>query len=186
MLGFRIVTGMLLATFANISVSVSTVRSVPPTSQPTTGPSTVPSSTVPEQVAGNWVEGSISPTTFWDIRTGAFVGNARGMGQYLSLNSDGTYQQYVYIEMRAYNMVTQVWTQHDGTVSFADDTFTIRPTKGHYRTAGTRKIDRPMSDKELADKVTTYTWRIETDDKGQETLVLPFEDGSSFRLRRAG
>jgi tRNA(fMet)-specific endonuclease VapC len=129
--------------------------------------------------------GTVSPTTFWDTQTGKFAGNARGMAQYLTLNADGTYKQYVYIETRSYNITTRVWTQHEGTVSFNGNSLTLKPTKGHYKSAGSWKIDRDMTEKELAEKTVTYKWRKEKDANGAELLVIPFDDGSAFRLKRA-
>lgn len=153
---------------------------------PATQPATAPAGgQVPNVVVGNWVEGSVSPTTFWETQTGKFAGNARGMAQYLTLNADGTYKQYVYIETRSYNITTQVWTQHEGTVTFNGNSFTLKPTKGHYKSAGSWKIDRDMTEKELAEKTVTYKWRKEKDPNGAEMLVIPFDDGSAFRLKRA-
>lgn len=165
-----------LAALISIPVAVTSADETHPTTAPARA-------NVPATVVGSWVEGSISPTTYWDTQTGRYQGNARSLAQYFIFNADGTYKHYVYIEMRMYNMVTQVWTQMNGQVEFADNTFTLIPTAGHYKTDGTRKVDRPMTAEELAEKKTTYNWRIE-DNNDQPMLVIPFDDGSAFRLRR--
>jgi hypothetical protein len=145
------------------------------------GRAETPPPTIPAGIVGDWVVGSISPTTFWDKQTGQFQGNARGMASYLSLRPDGTYKEFVYIEMRMYNMVTQVWTTMEGTYSADATTIHFTPTTGHYRTAGTRTIDRPMEPNELAEKAKSYPWHLETSDRdGKPHLIFPFDDGSRF------
>ena len=157
-----------------------------PATQPSAAAATEnqPASTTPKKLVGRWVYGSVSPLTYWDSNTGQFLGNAHGAGELFELKPDGTYKEYVYLESRMYNMVTQVWTIHEGTIAFAGDTYTIRPTKGHYRTDGTRKIDRDMTPDELAKQVKTYNWRLEQRD-GKPLLVVPFQDGSKFEFRPA-
>lgn len=170
---------------ALLSIPVASSADEASTASPTTAPADgAPTAVVPPVVVGEWVEGSISPTTYWNTQTGQFAGNARGMAQYFIFNADGTFKQYIYIEIRMYNMVTQVWTQMNGTAAFADGTLTLTPTSGHYKTAGTREVDRDMTADELAEKRTTYNWQIEQKD-GHDVLVMPFDDGSAFRLRRA-
>jgi hypothetical protein len=137
--------------------------------------------TIPREIVGDWVVGSISPTTFWDRQTGQFQGNARGMASYLSLAADGTYREYVYIEMRMYNLVTQVWTTMEGTYAVNGGQIAFTPTAGHYRTAGTRHIDRPMEPAELQEKAKTYPWHMEISERdGKRHLIFPFDDGSRF------
>lgn len=144
-------------------------------------------STTPKQVIGKWIYGSVGPMTYWDSDTGKFLGNARGSAGIFEFDNEGRYRQYTYGEMRSYNIVNKFWTVHEGTVEFSGDTFTIRPTKGHYNgEMGSRKIDRDMTPEELEKAVATYHWRIERDDNDREHFIIPFEDGSRFDYRRDG
>lgn len=141
--------------------------------------------TTPAHVQGKWIYGSVSPTTYWDSDTGRFLGNARGSAGIFEFDDKGHYKQYVYGEMRSYNVVNKFWTVHEGTIEFTDTTFTIRPVKGHYNgEMGSRKIGRDMTEEELKKAVATYDWRIERDDDGREHFVIPFADGSKFDYRR--
>ncbi len=143
--------------------------------------------TTPTQVQGKWIYGSVSPTTYWDSDTGKFLGNARGSAGIFEFDDAGHYKQYVYGEVRSYNIVNKFWTVHEGTVEFVGETFTIRPLKGHYLgDMGTRKIDRDMTEEELKNGVKTYNYRVERDDQDVEHLVIPFDDGSKFDYRRDG
>lgn len=141
----------------------------------------------PIQVQGKWIYGSVGPTTYWDADTGKFLGNARGSAGIFEFDDKGNYRQYVYGEMRSYNVVNKFWTVHEGTVTFTADTFTIRPAKGHYNgEMGSRKIDRDMTKEELEKAVATFNWRIELDEENREHFIIPFEDGSRFDYRRDG
>ncbi len=136
---------------------------------------------IPAELVGEWMHGTLSPTTFWDKQTGVYQGNGRSMASYLILNADGTYKEYVYIEMRMYNMVTTVWTTLEGTVKVEGKSIQFTPTRGHYKTAGTRTIDRPIEESELPEKARTCTWRLEKSERdGKQHLIFPFDDGSRF------
>jgi hypothetical protein len=146
-----------------------------------------PKCTTPRQVQGKWIYGSVGPTTYWDSDTGRFLGNARGSAGIFEFDGAGHYRQFTYGEMRTYNIVNKFWTVHEGAVEFTADTFTIRPTKGHYNgEMGSRKIDRDMTAEELEKAVTTYNWRLERDENDKEHFIIPFDDGSKFDYRRDG
>lgn len=165
-----------------VGVSAINLKAQTPATQSST---TQPVSTTPKKLRGKWIYGSVSPTTYWDSSSGRFLGNARGSAGIFEFDATGHYKQYVYLEMRTYNLVTTVWTVHEGKVEFDKKTFTIRPTKGHYKSdSGSRHIDRDMTPEELQKAVTTYNWKLKRDDEGREHFVIPFDDGSSFDYRR--
>lgn len=143
-----------------------------------------PKGWIPKLVQGKWIYGTVGALTYWDTSNGQFLGSGRGSAGIYEFNPDGTYKEYVYIEVRMYNMLTQVWTTTEGTVTFQGDTYTVRPTKGHYKTAGTRTIDRPMTDEELKKGIKTYKWKLEKDSEGRQKFIVPFDDGSRFEYRR--
>lgn len=140
---------------------------------------------VPAEMVGEWFEGTVGPTTYWDSQTGKYLGSGRQMGTTLKLRADGSYEKYVYIYMKTYSLVTEVWTTAKGTATVAGDQITLTPTSGHYKSGGSgTKVDRPMTDEDLARNTNTYTWKTETDEQGRARLVFPFDDGSAFRYRR--
>ncbi|HLL88574.1 MAG TPA: hypothetical protein VK324_04670 [Tepidisphaeraceae bacterium] len=137
------------------------------------------------EMVGEWFEGTVGPTTYWDSQTGKYTGSGRQMGTTLKLNADGTYEKYIYIYLKTYSVVSEVWTTAKGTATVAGDKITLTPTTGHYKSGGSgTKVDRPMTADDHARNTTTYTWRMETDEQGQARLVFPFDDGSAFRYRR--
>lgn len=154
--------------------------------EPTTKP-TKSTREVPAGLAGEWFEGQISPTNYYDSQTGKHLGNARQMGSILKIKPDGTFEKYVYIYMRTYNVETEIWTTLKGDLSFKGKRMALTPTSGHYKTGGTssKKEDRDMTDEELKKNASTYTWRLEKDkDTNRTYLIIPFDDGSSFKYRR--
>ena len=141
--------------------------------------------TTPKKVRGKWIYGSVSPTTYWDSDTGKFLGNARGSAGIYEFDNAGHYKEYVYLEMRTYGLLTTCWTVHEGSVKFDKKTFTITPTKGHYKSdSGSRHIDRDMMEEELKKGIKTYHWEVTKDDQGVEHFIIPFEDGSKFDYHR--
>ncbi|HEV7298584.1 MAG TPA: hypothetical protein VGN72_04405 [Tepidisphaeraceae bacterium] len=167
-------------------VCTSSLRAEPPTTVPTTQ-AAKPAGTVPQELLGEWFQGTISPTSYWDTQSGKYLGNASSMGSTYRFHPDGTYEEYVYIETRMYNVQTVIWTTYKGTVDFKADTFTVTPTWGHYKTGGTssQKTDRDMTEEELAKGKKTYNWKLEKNpDTGKTHFVVPFDDGSSFQFRR--
>jgi hypothetical protein len=156
--------------------------------QPTTAPrrASTSANSIPAEMVGEWFEGTVGPTTYWDSQTGKYLGSGRQMGSILELHADGTFKKYVYIYMKTYALVTESWTSMAGTAAVAGDQLTLTVTKGHYKTGGSSKpIDRDMTAEEVTKAAATYAWRMETNkDTGRVELVLPFDDGSAFRYRR--
>jgi hypothetical protein len=158
----------------------STILSSPDTSAT---PATQPSK-MPERVVGKWHYGSVSALQYVDGTTGQNLGSARGNGEVLIFKPDGTYEDYVYIEMRTYDLVSRCFTTTSGTCEFTDGKLILRPAKGHYLTTGSRNIDRDMTEQELKDNVRHYNWHMEKTDDGEDKFVIPFDDGSRFEYRR--
>jgi hypothetical protein len=149
-------------------------------------PATQPTAAaLPAEMVGEWFEGTVGPTTYWDSQTGKYLGSGRQMGTTLKLRADGTYEKYVYIYMKTYSVVTEVWTTAKGVATVAGDKITLTPTSGHYKSGGSgTKVDRPMTAEDLTRNTNTYAWRTEKDEQGKIRLVFPFDDGSAFRYRR--
>ena len=141
---------------------------------------------VPPALVGEWFEGSISPTNYYDSQTGRHLGNARSMGSILKIHADGTFEKYVYIYMRTNHLESEVWTTIKGNLSFKKNKIALTATNGHYKSnVASKKVDREMTAEELTKNSTAYKYHLENDDKtGRAYLVMPFDDGSSFRYRR--
>lgn len=155
-------------------------------SDSSTGPNTdTPSTLVPDELAGEWVYGTISPTNFWDDHTGQYVGNAYGIGVILDLEPNGRYSQMVYIYTQAYSCRTQVWTHMEGTVTVNGSALTFYPHKGNYKAADTciakNNFQRAMTKQEIEDKQgETWAWQLDYS-SGQEKLFTGPGGPSEFR-----
>lgn len=135
----------------------------------------VPKGMVLPEVVGQWKWGSISPTSFWDTTTGKYAGNARSMGSFFDFKPDGTYSQMIYIATYQYGWSVQVWTYHEGTVTFErDGTFTLHPAKGRYKGADNRvaknNFDRPMGEDDLKKSAGPQRWAFKRD--GEKTVLM--------------
>jgi hypothetical protein len=174
-----------IALFGGLLLALGVCSAAAKAETPSTQPSSEASSTTPKKVRGKWIYGSVSPLTYWDSDTGKFLGNARGSAGIYEFDASGNYKEYTYIEMRTYGLLTTCWTVHEGKVAFNGNTFTIRPTKGHYKSdSGSRHIDRDMTPEELEKGVKTYNWKVKKDDNGVQHFIIPFDDGSSFDYHR--
>ena len=139
---------------------------------------------VPAQLAGKWVAGSTSATTYWDAQ-GTYVGNGSGSGQLYNFHPDGTFSYHMVMEVRTYGMTSTVRTNYSGRVNFANGQFTLEPTSGHYHSEmGSSVTDRAMTADELAKAGETFPYRLEPGADGQTHLIIPFEDGSSHDFSR--
>lgn len=162
------------------------VTSLPPLVQPAAAPRGGPVK-VPTKLIGKWSYGSVSPTTFWDSNTGVFRGNARGSASIMQFNADGTYTEYTYFEITSYSIKTTSWTVQQGKIDFDNQCMDLTVTSGHYLVHVNDKVktDRDMTPEEMKKARKSYAWRLDTDEKGVETLVFPFEDGSKLTYKRA-
>ena len=155
---------------------------------PTTAPTTAPAATssTPCDLIGKWMYGSISPTTYWDSSTGAFLGNARGSAGIYEFDDAGRYKEYIYLELRTGNYTNKAWTVHEGTVTFSGNQFTLHVERGHYQfwTNGKQTTDRDMKPEEAAKLSKIYRWTLTKGEDGQPRFMVPFEDGSKMEYRR--
>lgn len=133
----------------------------------------------PAGVQGRWVSATTSATNYWDDN-GVFLGNGSGSGQLYEFDGRGNYKYYMVMEVRTYGMVSKVRTNCSGTVAFNGDTFSVKPSKGHYHSEmGSKVTDRPMNGEDLSRQAGTYHWRLENRPDGKTHFVVPFDDGSS-------
>lgn len=142
-------------------------------------PSDSPRSEAPAALQGDWKYGVISFTNFWSDQ-GEYVGNAGGTGVYFQFQKDGTYKQFVYINRRVYNCVTQTWTETNGTAVFEEGKFTVHPVVGHYKASdscvGQNNFERAMTAQEVKDNVVTFLWKFETDNYGKTWLKVGHDE----------
>ena len=83
-------------------------------------------------------------------------------------------------------MVTEAATTEEGTATFnPDGTFTMKPTKGHYKgSTGSRIIDRDMTAAERKPQTYRYEWR--EGDGGKKQLYIGPSATSLSLFKRAG
>ncbi|GJG89562.1 hypothetical protein tb265_47430 [Gemmatimonadetes bacterium T265] len=131
---------------------------------------------VPATVVGSWWYGIVAPTDFWDDHTGRYAGNAYGISDQYVFASDGTYTQRTYLYTQAYQCRTQVWVEARGTVRFAGASFAKAVQTGRFRSrdtcAASRNFDRPMTDRERADRSRSHEYALRTDAAGARTLQI--------------
>jgi hypothetical protein len=141
--------------------------------------STAKKGAVPAELVGNWRWTTISGTNYVDRSTGQITDNAGGMSTGFTFGKDGRYKFNFYIKQRTYGLLTESYTTEEGTVTFQPGTFTVQPTKGHYRgsSTGGRKVDRPMTKSEMKKKV--YLWRWQTKDGQRQLMMGPSEQSLS-------
>jgi hypothetical protein len=128
---------------------------------------------------GNWMWTTISSVNYRDTMTNQLL-EPSGMAVRMSFGKDGRYTFFFYIRQRTYNLVTAATTTHEGTVTFNDDnTFILRPVRGHYKgSTGSRIIDRDMTEEER--KPTVYHWEWRTEDGKRKLYMGPGAAGMSL------
>jgi hypothetical protein len=140
-----------------------------------------PRTETPSELQGDWKHGVISFTNFWDDQ-GTYVGNAGGTAVFFQFQKDGRYKQFVYINRRVYNCVTQTWTETNGTTVFEQGKFTVHPTVGHYKASDScviqNNFERPMTAQEVKDNVQTFLWKWEDRDDGKTWLKIGFDEST--------
>lgn len=161
------------------------------TTVPTTNPALGAAANVPEAAVGAWYSGTGTPAVYSDTKFEDRMGRAGDTGTTLVIKADGTYELYVFVDMRSSGFVTQVRTRSSGRITFAGDRYTVTPTSGQRWSRISGKVtDRPLNDEELKEMSKTYRWRIDRDTtkEGHRYFVVRLADGSEqrFRVVRAG
>ncbi|WP_257237034.1 hypothetical protein [Nostoc sp. 'Peltigera malacea cyanobiont' DB3992] len=129
---------------------------------------------VPAELQGEWRYGRISSIQYQDSYTGQSAA-PNGSSDQFQLASNGNYKRNRLIQINTYNCASNLFIEEKGKVKIEAQRLTFQPSdstsKGQICNSG-----RTYSSRNTA-KPETYRWSIETNDYGQQVLVLETADG---------
>ncbi len=133
----------------------------------------------PAGIAGNWLYGRFSPTSFWGT-DGSYQGAANEQAMAFSFGSNGTYEMYVMNVVTSYSCRTGAYTYMKGKVKFneSDHSITMTPVQGNYRgeygCTPNSNFKRDATASEVDGMKRTFYYATETDAKGKPALRIYF------------
>jgi hypothetical protein len=129
---------------------------------------------VPAELQGDWRYGRISSIQYQDSYTGQPAA-PNGSSDQFQLASNGNYQRNRLLQITTYNCASNLFIEEKGKVKIEGQRLTFQPSdstsKGQICNSG-----RTYSSRNSA-KAETYEWSIETNEYGQQVLVLETTDG---------
>jgi hypothetical protein len=129
---------------------------------------------VPAELQGEWRYGRISSIQYQDSYTGRPAA-PNGSSDQFQLASNGNYQRNRLLQITTYNCESNLFIQEKGKVKIEGQRLTFQPSdstsKGQICNSG-----RTYSSRNSA-KPETYEWSIETNEYGQQVLILETADG---------
>ncbi|MDF5708708.1 MAG: hypothetical protein PUP90_13860 [Nostoc sp. S4] len=129
---------------------------------------------VPNELQGQWRYGRISSIQYQDSYTGQPAA-PNGSSDEFQLASNGNYQRSRLLQITTYNCASNLYIEEKGKIKVEGQRLTFQPSdsisKGQICNSG-----RTYSSRNSA-KPETYQWSIETNDYGQQVLVLETTDG---------
>ncbi|PHJ55344.1 hypothetical protein VF14_35135 [Nostoc linckia z18] len=129
---------------------------------------------VPTELQGEWRYGRISSIQYQDSYTGRPAA-PNGSSDQFQLASNGNYQRRRLIQITTYNCSSNLYIEEKGKVKVESGLMTFQPSEsvsqGQICNSG-----RTYSSRNSA-KPETYQWSIQTNDYGQQVLVLETTDG---------
>ncbi|RCJ26646.1 hypothetical protein A6S26_14735 [Nostoc sp. ATCC 43529] len=129
---------------------------------------------VPTELQGEWRYGRISTIQYQDSYTGRPAA-PNGSSDQFELASNGNYQRRRLIQITTYNCTSNLFIEEKGKVKVEAGRLIFQPSdstsQGQICNSG-----RTYSSRNSA-KPETYQWSIQTNDYGQQVLVLETTDG---------
>ena len=129
--------------------------------------------TVPSDLQGEWRYGRISSIQYQDSYTGA-PAPTNGSSDQFKLTPNGEYERTRLLQITTYSCASNVFISEKGKVTVEGQQLTFQPaestSKGQICNSG-----RTYEQQNTA-KPETYAWSIETNDSGQDVLVLETPD----------
>ena len=129
---------------------------------------------VPAELEGEWRYGRISSIQYQDSYTGQSAA-PNGSSDQFQLSSNGNYKRNRLLQINTYNCASNLFIEEKGKVKIEAQRLTFQPSdstsKGQICNSG-----RTYSSRNTA-KPETYEWSIETNEYGQQVLVLATPDG---------
>lgn len=129
---------------------------------------------IPAVLQGEWQYGRISSIQYQDQYTGQSAA-PNGSSDRFQVAASGDYKRSRLIQINTYNCASNLFIEEKGKVKVEDRQLTFQPTdstsKGQICNSG-----RTYSSSNTA-KPETYAWSVETNEYGQQVLVLDTLDG---------
>ena len=124
---------------------------------------------VPEELVGQWFEGSVSILQEQNMATGA-VASRYGSSIGYVINADGTFRYAALIKSTLYGCTTSLWNDRRGRVSIEGDRITFTPTKDYWFNSNSCY---PSSNKEKNKPLEAKTFNFETGPRdGKQWLCM--------------
>ncbi|CAA9337205.1 hypothetical protein AVDCRST_MAG94-2163 [uncultured Leptolyngbya sp.] len=131
-------------------------------------------STVLAQLQGEWRYGRISSVQYYNPHTGQSA-QPNGSSDQFKLATNGTYERNRLLQINTYGCASNLFIWEKGKVKVEGQRFTFQPaqslSKGQICSSGRTYEKRNGAQPE------TYGWLLETNDSGQQVLVLETADG---------
>jgi hypothetical protein len=132
---------------------------------------------VPAELQGEWRYGRISSIQYQDSYTGRPAA-PNGSSDQFQLASNGNYKRNRLLQITTYNCASNLFIEEKGKVKIEGQRLTFQPSdsasKGQICNSG-----RTYSSRNSA-KAETYEWSIETNESGQQVLLLATPDGKGL------
>lgn len=129
---------------------------------------------VPSELQGEWRYGRISSIQYQNSYTGA-PAQPNGASDQFTLTADGSYERARLLQINTYGCASNLFISEKGKVTIEGQQFTFQPTeslaKGQSCSAANSYETKNSA------KPETYGWSVETNEYGQQVLVLETADG---------
>ncbi len=132
-------------------------------------------SSVPENLVGNWFEGSTSILQEKNMSTGA-VASRYGSSIGYVINADGTFRYAALIKSTMYGCTTSLWNDRRGKISIEGDRITFTPAKDYWLNTNSCY---PSSNKEKNKELEAKSYNFEVGEKAGRTWLCMREVGKT-------
>ena len=130
---------------------------------------------VPDNLVGNWFEGSTSILQEKNMSTGA-VASKYGSSIGYVINADGTFRYAALIKSTMYGCTTSLWNDRRGKISIEGDVITFTPDKDYWLNTNSCY---PSSNKEQNKALQAKTFNFEVGTKEGKQWLCMREVGKS-------
>lgn len=131
-------------------------------------------SNIPGELQGEWRYGRISSIQYQDSYTGA-PAQPNGANDTFKVDARGHYERQRLLQINTYNCASSLFITESGNLQVNGDRLTFQPTKSLVK--GYSCTPSNSYEKKNSAKAETYGWSLETNEYGQQVLVLVTEDG---------
>lgn len=129
---------------------------------------------IPSELQGEWRYGRVSTIQYQDSYTGA-PAQPSGSSDEFTVTPDGNYERARLLQITTYGCASNLFILEQGKVTIEGQQLTFNPT--HSKAKGQTCSAANSYEKEDSANPETYVWSIETNDAGQQVLVLETTNG---------